>query len=69
MCALGHDSCQPLQVVLALPLFHRAMLRDGRFRPVSGTLAGAFKTEATLELSDVSKSSSKNRPRLCLVED
>ena len=43
--------------------------RDGSFQPGSGTLAEAFRTDATFELSDVSESSSENKLMLCLAED
>lgn len=42
---------------------------DGSFQAGSGTLAEAYKADATSELSDVSKSSSKNKLTLCLAED
>lgn len=64
---VGSCCCQLLQLVLALPPFHRAMLQEGSFQAGSGMLAEAFKTDATFELRGVSKSSSKNR--LCLAED
>lgn len=31
VCMLGHATCQLLQLVLALPLFHRAMLQGWEF--------------------------------------
>lgn len=67
MVCVGSCCCQLLQLVLALAPFHCAMLQEGSFQAGSGMLAQAFKTDATLELGGVSKSSSENR--LCLVED
>lgn len=64
---VGSCCCLLLQLVLALPPFHRAMLQDGSFQAGSGMLAEAFKTDATLERRGVSKLSSENR--LCLAED
>lgn len=68
MCvSVGSCCCQLLQLVLALPPFHRAMLQEGSFQAGSGLLAEAFKADAPLEVGGVSKSSSENR--LCLAED